>query len=51
MLPNGVVNGFDALYKYDSKFNNESIGKYDPQDTMTEFDPNRINIFQENMLV
>lgn len=51
VLPNGVVNGFDALYRYDGAFNNESIGKYDPQDTMTEFDPHRINVFNENMAV
>ncbi len=46
VLPNGVVNGFDSLYKYDSKFNNESIGRYDPSDTMDDFDPYEINIYQ-----
>lgn len=45
-LPNGVKNGFDALYKYDGNFNNQSLGKYDPNDTMIDFDPNEINIYR-----
>lgn len=45
-LPNGVKNGFDGLYKYDGNFNNQSLGKYDPNDTMIDFDPNEINIYR-----
>ena len=30
ILPNGVKNGFTTLYHYDNKYNNISIGHYDP---------------------
>lgn len=45
-LPNGVKNGFDSLYKNDGMYNNQSIGKYDGNNTMIDFDPNNINVYR-----
>lgn len=45
-LPNGVKNGFDSLYKNDGMYNNQSIGKYDGNNTMIDFDPNDINVYR-----
>ncbi len=46
-LSNGLQNGFNSLYKYDKLFNNRSMGKFDPNDTIVDSDPYFINI-QDN---
>ena len=40
VLPNGVVNGFSALFTSGGR----SRGKYDPYDTIKVYDPKQINI-------
>jgi hypothetical protein len=40
VLPNGISNGFRSIYSP----NGESIGNYDPGDTIREYDPHKINI-------
>jgi hypothetical protein len=44
VLPNGVRNGFTTLYKYDGLYNNLSIGQYNPEDTLTDYDPHCLNV-------
>lgn len=47
ILPNGVRNGYTTLYRYDGEGNSQSIGKYDPSDTILEYDPHRINVAEK----
>lgn len=44
-LPNSIYNGFSSIYNKDT---GKSIGRFDPLDTITEFDHNSINLnYQE----
>jgi hypothetical protein len=44
VLPNGVINGFNSIYTRSG----DSVGRYDPSDTITDYDPNHININARN---
>ena len=39
-----MKNGYTTLYKYDGKYNNESIGRYNAEDSILEYDPYGINV-------
>lgn len=44
VLPNGVKNGYTSIYQYDGGANDQSIGRFYPEDTLTEYDPHGLNV-------